>query len=113
MTRGTCTDRARPFARACAARDVDRMIDELGGLAMGLLADGRLAPEEVDFLLSWMLRHADCATVWPSSVLFERVGRMLEDGLVDGDERRELFGLLAALCGQTPGLPAFAASPPD
>lgn len=73
---------------------VSRNIDKLIGLCQGILADGVLVQEEAEFLLSWLQRHQEISGVWPANVLYERLVRALEDGVMDSEEERELVRLL-------------------
>lgn len=79
--------------------NVEKTVDELIGLAKGLLADNILSPEEVQFLITWMQANQHIASTWPASVLFDRVKRALEDGIIDDEERKELFDILKQLTG--------------
>lgn len=72
----------------------NRSIDELIGICRGVLADGMLVQEETEFLLAWMKRHRDVASRWPANVLYARISRALEDGVIDTDEERDLLRLL-------------------
>ena len=78
-----------------------KSLDELIGLAKGLLADNVLHPAEVDFLITWMKANEHISTVWPANVLFSRVSRSLENGVIGDEERKELFDILQKLCGNS------------
>lgn len=72
----------------------DARINELIGLCNGVLADGVVTQQEAEFLLGWLDRNRQLASVWPGNVLYARIGEMLEDGVLDPDEEGELLGLL-------------------
>jgi NAD-dependent DNA ligase len=73
-----------------------RQVDELIGLARGLVADGKLNLEEVEFLRVWLEANA-AITKQPLMVetLHGRLKEILADGAVDDEERRELFETLS------------------
>jgi hypothetical protein len=78
--------------RLNAARLTDRVIDEMIGLARGILADGDVVQQEAEFLMQWLERSRHAAHTWPTDVLYERVREMLQDDLLDVKEREELHG---------------------
>lgn len=110
---------SRRFSRA---RVEDRTIDELLGLARGIIADGVVSDNEAEFLSDWLERNRRVADTWPLSVLYERVREMLADGVLDPDEQAELLDTLHELTGTgvpTPdaasastGLPLDQPAPP-
>jgi NAD-dependent DNA ligase len=71
-----------------------RQIDELIGIARGLCADGVLNDPEVEFLQKWLVINADVSRQPLITTLYDRVSSILGDGVVDEDERRELFETL-------------------
>lgn len=77
----------------------DRTISEIIGIAKGLVADNVLNESEADFLVAW-LEHNSHLTCWPFNVLQNRIGIMLEDGVIDAEEREELLALLKSLIGE-------------
>lgn len=73
----------------------DRTVDELIGLAKGMVADGVISDAEAGYLRQWLEENAQHAsTTWPVNVIYDRVQVMLADGVIDADEREELFDLL-------------------
>lgn len=89
----------QPFGRYQAEHNCQKSLDELIGLAKGLLADNLLHPAEVDFLITWMKANEHISNVWPANVLFDRVARALEDDVIDDEERKELFDILQKISG--------------
>lgn len=85
-----------------AARRADSEVQELLGLAKGIIADGVVTDEEANALRKWMRANAYAADVWPLTVLSDRLGRIFADGRVDDEERAELFELLCAATGEKP-----------
>lgn len=79
----------------------DRSISEMIGISKGLVADGVINEFEAEFLVEWVKNNAQL-TCWPFNVLQNRIGVMLEDGVIDSQEREELFSLLKSLIGEKP-----------
>jgi len=77
-----------------ARQNRDRSIDELIGVCKGITADGRVNQEEAEYLCEWLQANRHVRDVWPANILRARVAEYLEDGLLDGDEKLELFDLL-------------------
>ncbi len=80
-------------------QNADRSIDELVGVARGLIADGVLSKKELNFLLEWMQANAHCEHVWPASALFESVYRISDAEEYGEDQRQELFDVLRKMVG--------------
>jgi NAD-dependent DNA ligase len=88
----------------------DRQIDTLIGLGKGLLADGKVDQSEAEFLLSWLIQSRQ-ATENPIILnLLSRVSAMLEDGVLDEEESRELLSLLRKVTGDSSELGELAKS---
>ncbi|CAA9299140.1 MAG: hypothetical protein AVDCRST_MAG89-331 [uncultured Gemmatimonadetes bacterium] len=92
--------------RLGAARRADRAVQELLGLARGMIADGEVARSEADALVRWIEVNAEEQDVWPISTIADRLRRVYADGEVDADERAELLGLLSSVTGELPGTAA-------
>lgn len=71
-----------------------RQVDELIGLARGLIADGNINNAEVEFLHSWLLNNLTISHQPLIATLYERVREILKDGVVDPDECADLFAAL-------------------
>lgn len=84
-----------------ADRLEDRAVTELIGIAKGLVADGVLNESEASFLVQWLEQNG-VTGIWPFDVINTRVQAMLEDGVIDAEERQELFSLLESLVGDKP-----------
>ena len=73
---------------------MDRQIDHLTGLSMGLIADGKIDQSEAEMLHKWLI-HAEGASSNPViQSLLSRTFEFLEDGVLDPDEAEELLSLL-------------------
>lgn len=74
-----------------------RSADELIGLIRGVLADGAVNQAEAEFLEHWMRANANYLQTWPFDQLYTRLVAMLEDGILDHDEERELLDALSSV----------------
>lgn len=80
--------------RVGGKRIADRQIDELIGLARGLIADGRIEQSEVEFLQTWLAANSAITEQPLIAKLYDRVAEVLRDGVVDSDEKAELLDTL-------------------
>ncbi|MGR9171682.1 BRCT domain-containing protein [Rhizobium sp. KDH_Rht_773_N] len=71
-----------------------RQIDELVGLARGLVADGTINRREVEFLQKWLAANGSVSDQPIIRTLYMRVAEILADGVVDEMEKEELFDTL-------------------
>ncbi|MBI9080257.1 MAG: hypothetical protein JEY79_11030 [Pseudodesulfovibrio sp.] len=78
-----------------AQRIADRETDELIGLCHGMLSDRRINQEEADFLHEWLISKKAARAQWPGNVIHARVCEYLDDGVLDADEKIELFEFIA------------------
>jgi NAD-dependent DNA ligase len=81
------------------ARIGERNAAELIGLARGLLADGKLVQEEIEYLQKWLAISGDAVQSALSKALLDRVNDILADGVADEEERADLFDILSRLSG--------------
>lgn len=75
-------------------RLASRQIDELIGIARGLVADNVINVTEVEFLQRWLAANLHISDQPLVRVLYKRVIEMLSDGIVDEDEKSELLETL-------------------
>lgn len=80
----------------------DQSVNELIGIARGITSDGIVNKSEAEYIVKWLNNHASMIDKYPFNILFRRVNDMLSDGMIDEDERTELFELLTAMTGGTP-----------
>ncbi|MGB3425631.1 MAG: BRCT domain-containing protein [Castellaniella sp.] len=78
-----------------------RQIDELIGLVKGVLADGVVCQQEVEFLLRWLEANRNATSEWPASVLYPRLVAAMADGHLDEEEEAEIMALLLQTVGGT------------
>lgn len=78
----------------------DRQVDTLIGLSKGLTADGKLVQAEAEFLMSWLVQNKQASDNPIILNLLEKVGSMLEDGILDSEESNELLKILNMISGE-------------
>lgn len=83
---------------------VERQITEMLGLCKGIICDGVVNDAETVALKQWMRANPDATVTYPGNHLATRLVHMLEDGVIDEDERSELRDLLFDLTGERPDL---------
>jgi NAD-dependent DNA ligase len=93
----------QPVARAFNwDRRLDRGMDELIGVARGVLADGFLVTVEAEFLLDWLERNEPVRRDFFGKALYEALRPALADGVMDAAEEDLLVELLLQFIGGTP-----------
>ena len=90
-----------------AAPALEQAMVELIGVCKGLIADGRVTPEEAVFLRDWLKENPHLEPVWPVNVLTKRLEAIFADGQVDAEEQAELLRLLTRISAARP--PPFMA----
>ena len=78
-----------------------RQVDELIGIARGLCADSQLNDSEVEFLEKWLAANVGITGHPVVATLYRRVSDIMADGVVDQDERLDLFSTLNAFSDTT------------
>lgn len=79
----------------------DRQIDTLIGLSKGLAADGKVDQAEAEFLLSWLVQNRQASDNPIIENLLNKVSEMLEDGILDEEESKELLNILHSITGES------------
>lgn len=93
------TDDARLHRLYSRARLDDREVNELIGLAHGMVAHGAITKDDVDYLHKWLVAHV-AATANPVVLsLLRRIDRILAHGDVNPEEAHEIFELLQRFAG--------------
>jgi len=77
-----------------------REISEMLGVCRGVIADGVVTPEEVQFLDTWLTAHPLAASGFPGSAIAVRLRRIYADRTVTDEERADLLALLQDATGQ-------------
>src|SRR5688572_25463479 len=83
-------------------RRLDRGMDELVGLARGILADGALVIEEAKFMYDWLDRNEPVRRDYFGKKLHAALARVLADHKLDAEEEDALVDLLLRFTGGTP-----------
>ncbi len=83
-------------------RRLDRGMDELIGVARGVLADGNFVIEEARYLLDWLKRNEPVRCNFFGKVLFDALRDALADDEMTAEEEDILVGLLLRFVGPLP-----------
>lgn len=89
------------LSRLQADRLSSRRIDELIGLARGLIADGIINQQEVEFLQKWLVANEALSGQTLLRILYNRVTEILADGSIDQQEMAELIDTLSRFADRT------------
>jgi hypothetical protein len=91
------------FARRGMAyiNEPKRSCGALLGIGTGVLADGRLNDDEIQFLDRWLVENDAIANEYPGDVLHARIKAALADGVITEAERAHLLYTLLKLIGGT------------
>ena len=81
------------------ARIDDRQVNELIGLAHGLIADDTVSQTEAEYLYKWLAANKDATGNPVVGLLFDRIQEFLKDGVLDADESAELLDTLKRISG--------------
>ncbi|EHQ58186.1 NAD-dependent DNA ligase [gamma proteobacterium HIMB55] len=95
--------------RARKADKATHNISELTGMAKMAIADGKVTSEEADTVRAFLAQ----ASMYPSPLienLIEDFDRIYADGIVDDEEKQELFELFSKLAGDPSTLGEMAKS---
>ncbi len=76
-----------------------RQLDELIGLARGLIADGVLSEGEVRCLETWLAANLAVSHQPLIALLYDRVRSILSDGVADHEECEDLLAALTTFTG--------------
>lgn len=82
------------YNRVGGDRITSRQIDELIGIARGLVADGQVNQAEVEFLQKWLAANVSISDQALIHKLYHRVNDVLADGVVDEEEKADLLDTL-------------------
>jgi hypothetical protein len=84
------------------ARSLQTRLAELVGICKGVIADGKVAPEEAVYLRDWLQAHQSILDCWPADVISKRLEQVFEDGRVDEFEQQDLLVLLTKISSAQP-----------
>jgi hypothetical protein len=85
------------------ARRIQRTLTELLGLCKGVLLDGVIADSELVALDEWLAANGEVAQQWPADVLYQRLRKVFDDGVIDPEERAHFKELLEQCVGPAAG----------
>lgn len=94
MVEDLLTTYVPPAAKKRAASPLKDDERELLCLLEGLLADGEVVPSEFEYLKSWLKVHALAKKDWAVDALHCRIERMLDDGMIDIQEQKEIIEIV-------------------
>lgn len=80
-------------------RRLDRGMDELIGIARGVLADGCLVIQEARFLCDWLRRNEPVRRDFFGKTIYETLQKALEDNELSAEEEDALIGMLLRFVG--------------
>ncbi len=79
------------------ADTLKQSMDELLGLARGLIADQVLSDSEIGYLNGWLDKRDFVTSSFPGNVIHQRIREVLADGMVTEEERAHLVDTLKML----------------
>lgn len=82
------------------ARFNDIDIPELIGMCKGVMADGTVSLAEAKYIFQWLQQRPGVLGSWPADVLYQLLGKVLQDGMLSEDEQDELTQLLLEITGE-------------
>ncbi|HEX7926647.1 MAG TPA: hypothetical protein VF678_03585 [bacterium] len=85
-----------------AAVAVEQAMIELIGVCKGVIADGKVTPEEAAYLREWLAGNTHLSPIWPVNVLTRRLEAIFADGQVDAEEQAELLRMLTRISAAKP-----------
>lgn len=88
------------YNRVGGDRIESRQVDELIGIARGLVADGNINQAEVEFLQKWLAVNVEISGQPLIRMLYRRLNEILADGVADEEEKAELFDTLGRFSNQ-------------
>lgn len=77
----------------------DRQVDTLIGLSKGIAANGEVDQAEAEFLQTWLVQNSQSENPIILNLL-NKVSEMLEDGVLDQYESKELLIILHSISGE-------------
>jgi len=92
----------------------NRDIDIFTGICIGMLCDGHVNIDELNYLHEWLIQHNNIANKYPASSITKNIGRWVEDGKIDEGEEIELLKTLTAIAsGSTDNDDLFCSPEPE
>ncbi len=92
----------------------NRDIDVFTGICIGMLCDGHVNIDELNYLHEWLIQHNNIANKYPASSISKNIGRWVADGKIDEAEEIELLKILTAIAsGSTDNDDLFCSPEPE
>ncbi|GAB5402837.1 MAG: hypothetical protein Aurels2KO_10680 [Aureliella sp.] len=88
-------DDNKDYYRFTRPQRADRAMHVLEGLLLGIVSDGEVSDREVSGLISWIGDHMEYAQFHPFNEVIPRLNEILEDGIVDEEEKADILWLCA------------------
>lgn len=80
--------------------NAEAMINQLLGFLQGITSDDSLHDKEILKLKDLLEQNEDVISRWPGDIIYRRLESILEDGVIDDEERSDLLTMLKGICGQ-------------
>jgi hypothetical protein len=81
-------------------RNIGKGFDQLSGICLGILADGKVTDEEAVAFRKWANEFAAVNQGWPFDVIVDRVEAVFADKVVTDEEREDLAAIMREIIGQ-------------
>ncbi|AXT46588.1 BRCT domain-containing protein [Chromobacterium rhizoryzae] len=92
-------NQGQPIATLQSKNRIKRDVSEFVGICKGVIADGLVVAEEVEFIANWLHTHQKAIDQWPLNVVVERLPEIMADGVVYPVEQLELIRLISGITG--------------
>ncbi|WP_052678269.1 BRCT domain-containing protein [Moritella viscosa] len=79
--------------------NTDKCLEHLLGICTGLTADRYVSDDEIVFLHHWLCDNPIIEHIWPANQLLELTTDILNDQIIDEDERTKITTLLNQIIG--------------
>jgi NAD-dependent DNA ligase len=79
--------------------NTDKCLEHLLGICTGLIADRCVTDSEIVFLHHWLCDHPIIEDIWPANQLLAMTTDILDDQIIDEDERAKISNLLNKIIG--------------
>lgn len=83
------------YLRFTGPQRLDKAMHSLEGIVRGIAIDGVASNEELLVLAAWLKEHEDYETQHPFNEVLGRLRQMLDDGVLDEEERADILWLCA------------------
>ncbi|MEZ8193997.1 BRCT domain-containing protein [Vibrio cortegadensis] len=78
----------------------EAVINQFLGFLQGITSDDSLHDKEIMKLKELLENNEDTISRWPGDIIYRRLIAILEDGVIDEEERADLLSMLKGICGQ-------------